>query len=116
MMSAKSLSLSIFLFLLAVATSKQRKYTDDVSLGKCQFLFPVLEFKETKEANAFITFHLHNPRLIAKVYEIQRELLEKDWRFGHTFQPLNSLHVSLIFVHLNLQNFNRSVRSAAALL
>jgi hypothetical protein len=74
-----------------------------------------LKFKEAKEkANAFITFHLHNPGLIAKVYEIQRELLEKDWRFGHTFQPLNSLHVSLIFVHLNWQNFNRSVGAVCA--
>ena len=78
---------------------------------------------ETNEAqsNAFVTFHVHDRKvekylginkeclfkIAFNVDRIQREFLQKDAHFLHTFQPIKSLHLTLLFIRLDDGNLEK---------
>ncbi|KAI3416239.1 A-kinase anchor protein 7 isoforms alpha and beta [Globodera pallida] len=70
--------------------------------------------EDQKSANAFVTFHVKSSEVVSNIQTIHRELLQFDSDFSHTFQPLQSLHVTLLIIHLNKQNFQNACEALSA--
>ncbi|KAL3074401.1 hypothetical protein niasHS_015231 [Heterodera schachtii] len=53
-------------------------------------------------------------KVVSNVKAIQNQLLRFDSDFSHTFQPLQSLHVTLLLIHLDKTNFQNACDALAA--
>jgi hypothetical protein len=102
-----SLSLVVLYYRSVVKSAMWKLWTGGGDVPNAFDTAPISIRGEEEKPNYFITFHIKNEKLVSNISAIGEDLLSLDPNFAEFIQPLPSLHVTTILVHLNQSNFNR---------